>query len=203
MSALIYRSNQKWRFGAALAAAALIHVGAIGFATQRDEPQTAFGSPSDSTFIEFEPLDPSADPREDPSGPLPPPPVIDEFYVESTATPPPVRRQNSKSTPIVRPPTGTTSRALTLSTAKVLALNAPRPEYPYEARRQKITGDGVALMSVDSVSGNVTRVTMAKSTGSAFLDNAAIVGFKRWRFKPGSVSAVTCPVTFTLSGASY
>jgi TonB family protein len=84
-----------------------------------------------------------------------------------------------------------------------MALNAPRPEYPYEARRQKITGSGVAVMSVDPGSGNVTDVTMSKSTGSAFLDNAAIAGFRRWRFKPSSVSTVTCPVTFTLSGASY
>ena len=90
-----------------------------------------------------------------------------------------------------------------MSAAKVLALNAPRPEYPYEARRQKITGNGVVVMNIDPASGSVTGVTMAKSTGSAFLDNAAIAGFRRWRFKPGSVSTVTCPVTFTLSGASY
>ena len=92
---------------------------------------------------------------------------------------------------------------MNISSAKVLAVNAPRPEYPYEARRQKITGSGVAVMRVDPGSGSVTEVTIAKSTGSVFLDNAAIVGFRRWRFKAGSVSTVTCPVTFTLSGASY
>jgi len=90
-----------------------------------------------------------------------------------------------------------------IASAKVLALNAPRPEYPYEARRQKITGNGVAVMRVDPGSGSVTDVTMAKSTGNVFLDNATVAGFRRWRFKPGSVSTVTCPVTFTLSGASY
>jgi TonB family protein len=58
-------------------------------------------------------------------------------------------------------------------------------------------------MRVDSGNGRVTDVTMAKSTGNVFLDNAAVAGFRRWRFKPGSVSNVTCPVTFTLSGASY
>ena len=95
------------------------------------------------------------------------------------------------------------ARSLSLSAAKVLALNAPRPEYPYEARRQKSTGDGVVVMSVDSASGNVTAVAMARSTGSVFLDNAAMAGFRRWRFKPGSVFTVTCPVTFTLAGANY
>jgi TonB family protein len=92
---------------------------------------------------------------------------------------------------------------MNVSTARVFAVSAPRPEYPYEARRQKITGDGIVVMNVDPVSGSVTSVSMSKTTGSAFLDNAAIAGFKRWRFKPGTVASVTCPVTFTLTGASY
>jgi TonB family protein len=89
------------------------------------------------------------------------------------------------------------------SSAKLFAISAPRPEYPYEARRQRITGDGVVVMTVDRLTGNVTTVSMSKTTGSPFLDNAAVAGFKRWRFKPGTVSPVTCPVTFTLTGASY
>ena len=92
---------------------------------------------------------------------------------------------------------------MNLSTAMVFAISAPRPEYPYEARRQKLTGDGVVVMNVDPVTGNVTSVSMSTTTGSPFLDNAAIAGFRRWRFRPGSVSSVTCPVTFTLTGASY
>jgi TonB family protein len=90
-----------------------------------------------------------------------------------------------------------------VSSAKAFALSAPRPEYPYEARRQKITGDGVVVMTVDPVSGNVISVSMSKTTGNPFLDNAALAGFKKWRFRPGTVSSVTCPVTFTLTGASY
>jgi TonB family protein len=86
---------------------------------------------------------------------------------------------------------------------KVFAIIAPRPEYPYEARRQKVTGEGIVVMTVDPLTGIVTSVSMSKTTGSTFLDNAAVAGFKRWRFKPGTISSVTCPVTFTLSGASY
>jgi TonB family protein len=93
--------------------------------------------------------------------------------------------------------------SVNLSSATVFALNAPRPEYPYEARRRKITGEGVALISVDARSGSVTAVAMVRSTGNAFLDNAAIAGFRRWRFKPGPVSSVTCPVTFTLTGTAF
>jgi TonB family protein len=85
----------------------------------------------------------------------------------------------------------------------VLAVIAPRPEYPYEARRQKITGDGIVTMTVDPATGYVSSVSMVKSTASPFLDNAALSGFRRWRFKPGTVSSVRCPVTFTLAGASY
>jgi TonB family protein len=92
---------------------------------------------------------------------------------------------------------------MSLSTARALAINAPRPEYPYEARRQKITGDGMVALKVDPINGQVNDVSMVRSTGSPFLDNAALAGFRRWRFKPGTVSSVKCPITFTLNGASY
>lgn len=90
-----------------------------------------------------------------------------------------------------------------MSSARVLAGRAPRPEYPYEARRGKITGNGVSVMTVDAASGNVIDVVMSKSTGSLLLDNAAITGLRRWRFKAGTVSKVECPITFTLVGALY
>jgi protein TonB len=202
MSALIYQPNKKWRFATALFAAAAIHLGAIAFANaHRPEPQTASGFSNERPQIFLEPAGPDPGPQPSPD-PLPTPPAIDESYAENTATPPPVRTQTHRSSPLVRSTT-TAPHSLNLSAAKVLALNAPRPEYPYEARRQKITGSGAAVMSVDSGTGNVTDVRMSTSTGSPFLDNAAIAGFRRWRFKPGSVSTVTCPVTFTLSGASY
>jgi periplasmic protein TonB len=202
MNALIYQPENKWRFVTALTAAAAIHVAAITFATQTALPLPS-GPPGDAPVIELEPSEPTPDPQSEPTDPLPTPPVIDQLFVEPTTTPPPVRRPPTKFTPITAQRNTHAPSSLNMSAAKVLALNAPRPEYPYEARRQKITGDGVVVMSVDPASGSVTNVTMAKSTGSAFLDNAAIAGFRRWRFKPGSVSTVTCPVTFTMSGASY
>jgi protein TonB len=90
-----------------------------------------------------------------------------------------------------------------VSAAKVFALNAPRPEYPYEARRQKITGEGIALLTIDPSSGDVIHTTMSKSTGDPLLDNAALAALGRWRFKPGTVSSVTCPIAFTLTGVAY
>lgn len=202
--ALRYQSEHKRRFGVALGLAVVIHFAAIGFATVRkDLPAAEPGFVGEPPIVTVDTVPPTADPLTDDPEPLPTPPVNDPFYIEDQPTPPPVRRQNRPVTPIMRRSTNAVPRSLDLSSAKVLAVSAPRPEYPYEARRQKITGDGVAMMTIDPTSGNVIGVTMAKTTGSTFLDNAAIVGFRRWRFKPGTVSSVTCPVTFTLSGVSY
>jgi TonB family protein len=202
--ALLYQARPQWRLGLALAGAILIHLAALSFATNNSPapagPSSVDGEPPTLTF---EPPDPIADPATDLSEPLPTPPSIEPAFIDDPSTPPPVRRQVNKVTPIVRPHTNTVSPSMNLSAAKVLAVSAPRPEYPYEARRQKITGEGVVTMTVDPVTGNVVSVSILKSTGSPFLDNAAVAGFKRWRFKPGTVSAVTCPVTFTLTGAAY
>ena len=59
------------------------------------------------------------------------------------------------------------------------------------------------MMTIDSVSGNVTNVSMEKSTGNTLLDQATLAGLRRWRFKPGSPAVVRCPITFTLTGAAF
>ena len=83
-----------------------------------------------------------------------------------------------------------------------LAIHTPRPEYPYQARRKKITGSGVVFGKVNAA-GVVTSVTMRQSTGSAILDGAAISAFSRWRFKPGRAFSFACPITFTMTGMRY
>jgi len=189
----------------ALAIAAIIDLAALGFANGRKvDPVFAPGYDANPPEIVFVPDQPQPDPLIDPVEPLPTPPTIDPTYIEEQPTPPPVRPQIvNRAMPIVKQRSNMAPGPVNFSSAKILALIAPRPEYPFEARRQKITGDGVAAMNVDPVNGNVVGVTMVKSTGNAFLDNAALAGFRRWRFKPGTVSSVTCPVTFTLSGAFY
>ncbi len=202
--ALLYRSRHKQRFGAALGIAAIIHVAAISLANMhRPEPATPPGVYYDPPPIDLEPDTPILDPPTDLSDPLPTPPPSERLFVDERSTPPPMRSHASKLPAIVRPRTTMHPGSLPVSSAKAFALNAPRPEYPYEARRQKISGDGVGVMTVDPASGNVISASMSKTTGSPFLDNAAVTGFKRWRFRPGTVSSVTCPVTFTLTGASY
>jgi outer membrane biosynthesis protein TonB len=39
-------------------------------------------------------------------------------------------------------------------------------------------------------------VMMVQSTGSAILDRVTTETFKRWRFKPGSVSQVRVPISY-------
>jgi TonB family protein len=84
---------------------------------------------------------------------------------------------------------------------KALAVYTPRPNYPYEARRARLLGSGVAILTTDPTTGNVTNVEMAASTGVPSLDDAAISTFRQWRFKPGRVLKVRIPITFTLMGA--
>jgi TonB family protein len=123
------------------------------------------------------------------------PPDIKPEYVEETT--PPKKPQAQKFTPIKAPQAGTTS----ISTAKALATYAPRPQYPYEARSRSITGRGVCVVEINAGSGSVTSASMASSIGNPMLDNAALSAFRRWRFKPGSVSKVRIPITFTTTGA--
>src|SRR6266480_1280260 len=126
----------------------------------------------------------------------PPAEIKPEFVEERTPPPRPPPSAQQKFTPIK-------AQAMTMSRAKALAVNAPRPQYPYEARSRKIMGSGVIVMHVDPASGNVTDATVSKSIGSPILDNAAVSAFRQWRFRPGTASTVTAPITFTLTGASY
>ena len=86
-----------------------------------------------------------------------------------------------------------------------LAVYAPRPTYPYEARARRLQGSGNAILTIDPATGNVTNVEMAASTGVKILDDETVSTFRRWRFKPGTVKKVRIPITFTLSsaGVSY
>jgi protein TonB len=140
---------------------------------------------------------------------LPPTPTEEPEFVDERPTPTP-RPQTTPRTkpiaPIARPKpvsTGGPVGPVSMSSARAKAISAPRPEYPYEARRARMTGSGVCVMTVDTASGAVTSAVMAQSTGSPVLDNAAVSAFRRWRFQPGTVSKVRTPITFTMSGAQF
>ena len=82
---------------------------------------------------------------------------------------------------------------MSLSVAQSMAISAPLPDYPYEARRRNLAGNGVCVVTVDPVTGTVTDATMFQSTGSTLLDTLTVQTFKSWRFKPGTVSEFEYP----------
>jgi protein TonB len=201
---LLYRPPPPWYFWSALGLAVAVHLTAVALAQKREQPVEL--PPDIPTAVVEATLqateEPTPPPEDIPLPEPPPPPDIQPEYVEET-TPPPKKPQQAKTfTPIKAPQAAGRPGPMSISQAKALATYAPRPQYPYEARSRHVTGSGVCVVEVSS-SGSVTSASMASSIGNPILDNAALSAFRQWRFKPGSVSKVRIPITFTMSGASY
>jgi TonB family protein len=107
-------------------------------------------------------------------------------------------RARKRSRPAVQPeaPSISAPVPVSLSVAQSMAITAPLPDYPYEAKRRNLTGSGTCVVTVDTATGTVTNATMFQSTGSPLLDKLTIQTFKSWRFKPGTVSQVRVPISY-------
>jgi TonB family protein len=127
--------------------------------------------------------------------------VAQESVQEATPPPPPQPKRR-KIAPSKIPDAASSSEITSYSSAKALATFTPLPKYPLRARSPGSTGMGVCIVSVDPASGRVTEASIEQSTGDKSLDKSAVNAFRKWRFKPGTVSKVRIPVEFTLSGAS-
>jgi TonB family protein len=199
---LLYKPAPRWQFWAAFGGAVAIHLAAVGaYAIHREPPTIDLSAiPTASVEVTMQAEDQPTPPPEDiPMPPPPPEPQVQEFHEETT---PPPRKQGPVA-PIKAPQAGLPG-TMSITGAKAVAIYAPRPEYPYEAKSRHITGSGVCVLSVDVGSGNVTDASMAQSIGSPILDNATVSTFRRWRFRAGQVAPkVKVPITFTLTGASY
>ena len=193
---LLYQPAPRWHLWTALGGAVAIHLTAVALAQKR-EAIVEIPPNTQTAIVEatLPPPDATPPPEDIPIPAPPPPPEIKPEYVEER-TPPPRQLTAQKFTPIK-------SSEMSMSRAKALAIYAPRPQYPYEARSRRIMGSGVVVANVDPGSGNVTSATMAQSVGNPILDNAAVSAFRQWRFRPGTVSKVRIPITFTMTGASY
>src|SRR4030095_3210027 len=196
---LMYRPPPRLSFWTAFGIALGIHLTAVAL-SQRHEAVAVELPPQPPQVVEATLAPPEATPPpEDIPLPEPPPPpeVQPEFHEERTPPPrPPPAATQPKFTPIK-------ASEMSMSRAKALAINSPRPPYPYEARAHKITGSGVITVTVDPASGDVTRASVSQTIGNPILDNAATSTFQRWKFRPGTVSKVRIPITFTMTGASY
>ncbi|HEY6205081.1 MAG TPA: energy transducer TonB [Chthoniobacterales bacterium] len=201
---LLFRPPPRWHVWAALGGALLIHIGAVVAAMKHEQPPANLEDiPSAVVEATMEAApEPTPPPEEIVTATPPPEPEATPEYVEER-TPPPKQPKATKVAPVKAPVAAGRPGTMSISTAKALATYAPRPAYPYEARARHVTGSGVCVVDVDPGSGSVTGASMAQSIGSPILDNAALSAFRQWRFRPGTVSKVKIPITFTMTGASY
>jgi protein TonB len=200
----LYRRRRRWLIWTAFACAAAIHVGAIVIAKGKSDKITVQDFKPAGVDVEVVDKDPEQPPPEEAVMRPPSEQILpdENAFPQENPTMSPVRTHKKiPATLVVRATArGTVAR---FGSVKALAMYAPPPEYPYEARRRRITGSGIALLTVAPAVGSVIDVRMAQSSGSVILDNATIEAFRRWRFKPGSVTSVHVPITYTLSGARY
>ncbi|HJT79762.1 MAG TPA: energy transducer TonB [Chthoniobacterales bacterium] len=201
MKPVLYRPGSKAPLAAAFSLAAAIHVSALAVAVSREpaiinpyEPNTII-----EAFDPPEPQNPEPEPPPIIETPIPQVEQPNEFHEVAEPSPRPL----PKARPI-RPPGLTPAKQnAAAGNGKVFAINAPRPAYPYQARRHHITGSGVALLEVNPESGSVLAARIVQSTGSNMLDNSALSAFKRWRFRNGSPSQIRIPFTFTMYGVQF
>ena len=198
--ALLYRHHGRSIFWIAFVSALAIHIGAVALAKTKS-PTTR---PEHFTPLDAVDIVDAADPEPPLLEELVLPPGLEEIrpdqdsFPEENHKPPPVRVYRK-----ARPPSLLRGTTTSLRSVKAMVAYAPRPVYPYEARRQRTTGSGVALLTVDQTAGTVIDVIMIQSCGNGILDQSALEAFRRWRFKPGSVTRVQVPITYTLMGVSY
>jgi TonB family protein len=78
------------------------------------------------------------------------------------------------------------------------AIYTPKPVYRPEWTKQRLTGKGVVLVTIDKQTGNVTGARMLTSTGNQQLDGAALQAYSQWRFDPRTVavSQLKIPIEF-------
>jgi TonB family protein len=199
---LLYKPPPSWQFWAAFAGAVLIEAASVVIAGMKHEPPAIDLSQIPTATVEatLQPEDQPTPPPED--IPIQEPPPFPEVAPEFHEEKPPPPKTNRPTGP-VKAPQGVTG-TMSITGAKAVAIFAPKPEYPYEARSRHQTGSGVCLLTVDVASGNVTDATMAQSIGSPVLDNSTTSTFRRWRFRPGAAAPkVKVPITYTMTGASY
>ena len=180
--AQLYRSSPKWPFVTAFTMAAAIHLSAVAFASRHRETPESLPRPEFTDVYVDEPQSDSTPVPEQDTSPELAPPTTEDDFVEST--PPPRHPDKRPVASPLRPPGP--AGPVAFRNVKANMLSAPRPEYPYEARRRHLTGAGLAIVSVDPASGAVVDVQMEQSTGEMILDHSAVSAFGRWRFTPSS-----------------
>jgi TonB family protein len=94
-------------------------------------------------------------------------------------------------------------RVFYLDVTEYVPMYSVPPEYPLEAREKGLMGKGVAIIKVDPATGQVTSVSMVKSTGHDILDNAVLRALRQWRYRPRGITTFEIPIQFTRKGVVY
>jgi TonB family protein len=84
------------------------------------------------------------------------------------------------------------------------AIKKRRPDYPYELSAREIAGQVVAprarsslfRVTLDVMTGSVSKVAMIQSTGVPALDESAMKALRQWHWKPGKWKEIDVPITF-------
>ncbi len=89
---------------------------------------------------------------------------------------------------------------MTMNDAKKMGvlLFAPFPSYPYEARRDRAIGAGIAILAIDQETGLVKEAHMQLSTGSPILDQNTLDTLRRWRFRPHTLYGLKVPIHYDM-----
>ena len=177
-AALLYRPRGRWLFWAAFASAAAIHVGAVVIANGKSNQIPVQDFKPAGIDVEVLEKEPEQVPSEQPMAP-----ASSQIAPDKDAFPP-----EDTTLPAVRPPRKTRVASVVraavrgieaqFGSVKPLVMYAPRPVYPYEARRQRMTGSGIALLTV-ALTSNVIEARMAESNGSVILDSATLEALRR------------------------
>jgi len=130
------------------------------------------------------------------ASPLPPPP-------EAPVVDVPEPRPNDVATPPT-PPAPPAQVTDIQASVDISSKNMNPPRYPPAAFRAGIQGEVILIIDVDA-SGNVTNVSVEKSSRNRDLDRAAMDAARKWKFNPSVINGqkaagrVRVPVNFALS----
>ncbi len=141
----------------------------------------------------------------------PPPPIKNLVPPKPTPTPPPpeappIEVAEPRPMDVYTPPSPPAPPAPQPdigASVDISSKNMNPPKYPPAAARAGITGTVVLIIDVDA-NGNVTNVSVEKSSRNRDLDRAAMDAARKWRFSPGmsngqkTAGRVRVPVDFKM-----
>jgi protein TonB len=128
--------------------------------------------------------------------------------VAPPAEAPPVEVSEPRPTDVYQPPAPPAPPAPVQdigASVDISSKNMNPPRYPPSAARAGIEGTVILIIDVDA-SGNVTNVSVEKSSRNRDLDRAAMEAARKWRFNPSVVNGqkaagrVRVPVDFKMGG---